>query len=146
MNKADAVIAAVLIVFGSSAFFVALGYPAGSRMLPMFYSATLAVLSLLLLVQSVLRPSRRTSGNIDEDSVEPARKVIMAVIFIAGYVALIPVLGFYFSTACFLVSFIVATRAARLSMALAVSAGTTCAIYAFFNILLKLQTPLGILF
>jgi uncharacterized membrane protein len=146
MSKSNAAVAGILIVFGSCAFFTAQKYPVGSRMLPMGYAAILTLLSGLFLIQSIFRPSSGKTAAASVEKTESLSRVIMVSTFIVIYIVLIPVMGFYFATACFLLFFMMATKAARFLTALAVSAVTICALFAFFNLLLKLQTPSGILF
>lgn len=145
MNKPDGAAAIFLMIFGGGAFAVARTYPIGSRMFPMFYAATLFVLALLLLFQSICR-SRHRSESSDTVGAEPFRKVFSVLFFILLYITLIPYIGFYLSTLCFLFASILLSHAAKPLASIVVSIGTTGAIYLFFDMLLKLQTPAGIFF
>lgn len=139
MDKSNLFVSAGLTVFGISASFAALNYPEGSRMLPLFYSALLVLLSGALLLQSMPKNPKKA-----DSETEPLGKVLKVVIFVASYIFLIPHLGFYSSTACFLLFFMVATRAARFCKALIVSGVATLVIYAFFELFLRVPAPQGL--
>ena len=149
MNKKDAVIAAGLCLFGIAACIKAFEYPQGTRMFPAAYAMLLAFFSSLLFIKSFFfsaaNGANQAGEKIEEgiEGNEPYSKVLMVVLIVLGYVILIPNLGFYSSTACFLFLTTGVTKAARLLTALAVSVVTTGILYAFFDFFLRVPAPRG---
>lgn len=122
---------------------MAAGYPAQSRMIPYLYSTALIGFSLLLGLQTLRKAGRKAKENSAEKE-EPILRVFLIIGMIFGYIASIQVLGFYSSTALFLLVFMGVMRAASLFVSLAVSAGTSVAVYCFFETLLKIPVPKGL--
>lgn len=118
-------------------------YPAQSRMIPYVYSTALIVFSLLLGLKTFVNRGKKAEEEISAKE-EPIFKVFLIIGMIFGYIASIQVLGFYTSTALFLLVFMGVMRAASLFVSLAVSAGTSIAVYFFFETMLNIPVPEGL--
>jgi hypothetical protein len=145
MKKTDVAIAGVTICVGLAAFIKAWDYPAQSRMIPLIYSSALMTVSFLFALRTVL--SRKTPETADGHmQKEPLPKVFLVMGVILGYIASIQVLGFYSSTALFLLLFMGILRAAPLFVAAIISLATPAIVYFFFEKMLHIPVPGGIFF
>lgn len=145
MNKADLVISVIMICTGAGAMIKAAGYPVQSKMIPYIYSGALIVFSLFLAFTTLAKRGETPQ----EDPVikeEPIKRVMIIIALVFAYITSIEVLGFYSSTALFLLVFMGVMRAASLIVSLFVSAGTAVVVYFFFETLLKIPVPSGLYF
>jgi putative tricarboxylic transport membrane protein len=145
MKKSDLGIPAVMICTGIAALIKAGAYPAQSRMMPSIYGVALIAFSLLLGLKALA--SRENDADKDPAmEEEPLSRVFLVVALILGYITSIQALGFYSSTALFLLLFMSLMRAASLRISLAVAATTSLVVYFFFERLLTIPVPEGIFF
>jgi hypothetical protein len=112
-------------------------------MIPYVYSTALIIFSLLLGLKTLMKPGKKTEEDTTAKD-EPILRVLLIGAMIFGYIMSIQVLGFYTSTALFLIIFMGVMRAASLFVSLAVSAGTSVAVYFFFETLLNIPVPEGL--
>jgi hypothetical protein len=141
-NKRDIIISVVLIFLGIIAIVAAQNYPKQSRVIPVIYSSLLIMLSLFLLVKSFkLDPKKK---NLDLN--EPYKKFFVVATAILIYILAIRFLGFYSSTFVFMVVFMILLKAARLKTVLLISITTIGLIYLFFDMMLHIPIPGGIIF
>ncbi|WP_367338280.1 tripartite tricarboxylate transporter TctB family protein [Aminivibrio sp.] len=143
MKKSDLIISVIMICTGIGAMIKAADYPAQSRMIPYVYSTALIIFSLLLGLKTLMKPGKKTEEDTTAKD-EPILRVLLIGAMIFGYIMSIQVLGFYTSTALFLIIFMGVMRAASLFVSLAVSAGTSVAVYFFFETLLNIPVPEGL--
>ena len=145
MKKADLLVSIVMICTGIGAFLKASDFPGESRLMPYIYSALLILVALLIGLRALL-----AKGGTDEEDPawkdEPIPRVLLVMGHVLGYVASIQMLGFYASTTLFILVFMGVFHAASLWTSVAVSLGTSAAVYFFFEVLLHIPVPKGILF
>lgn len=143
MKITDLVISVIMMLTGAGALIKASGYPAQSKMIPYIYSSALILFSLILAFRTLSRRSEIPQ----EDPVqkeEPIGRVFLVIGMVFAYIASIEILGFYTSTALFLLIFMGVMRAASLIVSLAVSSGTAIVVYVFFETLLNIPVPVGL--
>jgi len=144
MKKSDIGVSVVMICTGISALVKSSDYSEQSRMIPYIYSTALIAFSLLLGLKALMHRGENLEDPVTKD--EPLYRVLLVVGMILGYIASIQVIGFYTSTALFLLIFMGLMRAASLPVSLAVSAGTALVVYFFFETMLNIPVPQGMFF
>ena len=113
----------------------------GAGFFPMWYGGIMLVLSLVLVVQSVLRPSAAS-----QIAWKDVWRALTAWIAFVVCIALMPVVGFAISFAL-LVGFVVKVMCAeRLRTAVIVAVAGSAGFYALFELALDLSLPKGLLF
>lgn len=142
MKKRDFLIAVVLIIFSAAAIIAAQEYPQESRVMPNVYSALLIILSMFLIKRSL--KNNETEKETGEHA--PYRKFFMVTASILLYIILVRFLGFYSSTLIFMLSFMFMVKAAKTITVIIISLSTTGLIYTFFDLMLHIPIPRGLLF
>jgi putative tricarboxylic transport membrane protein len=113
----------------------------GAGFFPMWYGGVMLALSLLLVVQSVVRPSAAT-----QIAWKDVWRALTAWVAFVACIALMPVAGFVVSFAL-LVAFIVKVMCAqKLRTAIIVAVAGSAGFYLLFEIALDLSLPHGIWF
>ena len=113
----------------------------GAGFFPMWYGGIMLVLSLVLVVQSVFRPSAAS-----QIAWKDVWRALTAWIAFVVCIALMPVVGFAISFAL-LVGFIVKVMCAeKLRTAIIVAVVGSAGFYALFELALDLSLPKGLLF
>ena len=135
-------IAAILIICGVAAIVAAQEYPKESRVMPTVYSALLIFLSMFLIKRSL--KNNKTEKETGEHA--SYRKFFMVTASILLYIILVRFLGFYSSTLIFLLSFMFMLKAAKTITVIIISLSTTGLIYTFFDLMLHIPIPRGLLF
>jgi hypothetical protein len=140
----------IAVVFGSEA----MGYPIEARRLPVLLAWIVGGLSVLMMLEEVLKWRRRRRAAAGDataipaaDLVEPAHPVVWSALLpftvtIAAYIALIPIAGYLVTTVSFLAGVLLVSRVVRPLTAVAVALGVTGAIWVIFIWLLRLPIPL----
>ncbi len=115
----------------------------GIAFLPFTMSLAIGALSAALLV-SILRGRAEIP---DKPVFQPGgrSRVFIVVALLMGYVLLIELLGYVFSTFLYLVATIIFLRRERIFSAVLVSCGLTIFLYAIFRLWLKSPLPTGFL-
>lgn len=145
MKKADLLVSVVMICTGIAAFLKASDFPGESRLMPYIYSSLLVLVAILIGLRALLGKG----GAEVEDPAwkdEPIPRVFLVMGLILGYIASIQMLGFYTSTTLFILVFMGVFHAASLWTSAVVSLGTSVTVYFFFEVLLHIPVPKGILF
>jgi len=113
----------------------------GAGFFPLWYGGLMVVLSLLLVLGAVLKPSRKAEVRWPDVS----RAVVAWIAFVAC-VALMPFLGFAVSFAL-LTAFVVKVMCGeKMRTALVVAVVGSAGFYALFELALDLSLPRGMLF
>ncbi len=140
------VTAAVAIGVGVGIYLLAVaGGDSEAYLFPKLTGLAMVAFAAMLLIEQIYRPdTQEETANI------PWRTIIPALVIFAAYVYVAEDLGFYVSSfiVFFLITSIYAPELRSLAgwiKRLAVSLAFIGAIYAIFGLLLKVQTPKGIL-
>ena len=144
MKKADIGIALIMACVGGAALITATEYPEETRMLPTIYSCALIALSAALGFSAFFK--KNPDAAKEASGKEPLPKVLLVMFLIFGYIASVQVLGFYSSTALFLLIFMGILKAARWHVTVLISLLVPLSIYLFFSLLLKIPVPAGLFF
>jgi putative tricarboxylic transport membrane protein len=137
-----------IIIIGISGYFYSMtrAFPqnqmqdTGPDFMPKIYCGFLILLSFILLIKEVI------SKNKEEKEEQTILYAVGAMAMILIYLVLIPLTGFYLSTAAIIVGFLLFTKVKNLYTLVAVPLGTIAFIYFFFEKLLSVSLPLGALF
>ncbi|PFG06791.1 tripartite tricarboxylate transporter TctB family protein [Bacillus sp. es.034] len=133
------------LFFVLSLDFPSVGQPkdVGPAFMPKLYAGFLVFFSLILLFQGLKKKLKSTNS---EPSYENMVLVACTMILTIGYVFLIPFLGFYLISFIFMALFLKFTRVKSILTILLVPAGSTLFIFIFFQKMLHVPVPTGILF
>jgi len=143
MKKHDFWVATIMIICGAAAIIAVQQYPSESRMMPMIYSVALILLSGLLFRRSLKREEKTERR---EEPLASYGKFFMVAAAILAYIFLISFLGFYSSTLIFMFLFMTMLRATNIFTVIIISLVTTGLIYVFFDLMLHIPIPGGLLF
>ncbi len=144
MKRADIVVSIMMFGVGVAAIVKASDFPEQSRLMPYIYSSLLILVAILLGLKAFFGRNAAPEDPAWKD--EPIPKVLLVMALILGYIVSIQIFGFYTSTAMFMFIFLGVMHAASLFVSLGVSVGTSAAVYYFFEVLLRIPIPRGILF
>ncbi len=144
MKKADIVVSIMMFGVGIAAILKASDFPEQSRLMPYIYSSLLILVAILLGLRAFFGRNAAPEDPAWKD--EPIPRVFLVMALVLGYIVSIQILGFYTSTALFMLVFLGVMHAASLFVSLGVSVGTSVAVYYFFEILLHIPIPRGLLF
>lgn len=110
----------------------------GAQFMPRVYVGLLIFLSLLMIIKSI------KDKNKEKSSYSKSTFIVMALLSI--YILVMPYLGFYISTPIFIFILLRYLKIENRIIYLGIPIGMTAFIYVFFNILLKVSLPMGIIF
>jgi putative tricarboxylic transport membrane protein len=151
VKKADTVIAFMLLAFcGFYAFLTAklpdrnLPNTLGSAFMPWVLTASLSLLSVLLLLKGLLG-SASTKGPAKTSGKE-GWGVFLPAAVILGYIQAIDLLGFLWATPFFVAILMRISGSRKWTELLLVSILTTVGIYLFFQEIFRVQLPAGTIF
>jgi hypothetical protein len=146
MEKArfqDLCIGILVLIVSAVAYAGALEMPEDTQVYTNTVIALFAFLGSLLIVFSLVNRNKPGGAAL---SVNTIKNPAITVVFVAVYLALITVLGFYFSSVVFLVTYMLFLGARKpKSMAIAI-VGMLTFIYFVFTVQLKVPLPRGIFF
>ncbi|MCA0205273.1 MAG: tripartite tricarboxylate transporter TctB family protein [Proteobacteria bacterium] len=134
----DATLGLLFVALGLAAAWQAAGYRGASGTYPLVLGLSLAALGLLLALKSFWRGAKVPRPLVDH----PGR-VAVTVAIGAGYLALVPVLGFYAASALVAVLLPVALGFRRPVYTLLAAAGFMAVVWLVFTGLLAKPLPTG---
>jgi putative tricarboxylic transport membrane protein len=151
VKKADTVIAFMLLAFcGFYAFLTAklpdrnLPNTLGSAFMPWVLTASLLLLSILLLLKALFG-SVNAKGPA-KASREEGWGIVLPAAVILGYIQAIDLLGFLWATPVFVAILMLISGSRKWTELLLVSILTTVGIYLFFQEIFRVQLPAGTIF
>lgn len=115
--------------------------PVGPSFMPRVYSVLLIMLGLLLIMN--LFKNNEAANSIDRKNL---KNVLFSMLLVLMYIILIRYIGFYISTLLFSISFLLFSRVRNKYVIISLPIGIITVIFIFFDKLLKVAIPLGILF
>lgn len=124
---------------------LALDFPAGGNQFPLFISVCVVVLGSLMVVKTALRPARyrrRVDAGLSRDAWRPLAVLAFAIL----YVLAILHLGYYVSTAAFLLLVPIYAGFNRPVPVAGAAAMCIAFIYGLFGFALQVNLPSGMLF
>lgn len=133
-------------------FFILTGsFPKESSYFPRFFTCMLILISALIIWQGVQKTRHLQKGEMAETGDVPItfgelRLPMLGIVGIGGYIAAIPILGFFVSTGLFLIAYMWCLKIRRIPVLLISTFAVEAFIYVLFVIQLKLAMPSGILF
>lgn len=146
----DAVSALVVLAICAVGIYATLDYPARAAEWPMWMWGILAVMSVILLFNSLRRPAVEASAAqaaADDGAKRRLRvRVAINIALVFAYVALVSILGFYVTTGVYLCVHMFYLGIRPMWKILVVAAGTLVALYAMFEYFLGVLIPHGLLF
>jgi len=150
--KNEKVIGSVIFLIISGLFFVlSMDFPTvavttdvGPAFMPRMYTVFLALLSIVLLIQGIKEKIKKEKYSITNYENIGLVLIIMALTVV--YVFLIPYLGFYLVSLIFIITFLFISRVKKLWTILFVSIFTNVFVFVFFEKLLAVPIPVGMLF
>lgn len=150
--KNEKVIGSVVFLIISGLFFVlTLDFPTvaatadvGPSFMPRIYSFFLALLAIILLIQGIRENIKKEKDSVT--TYENIGLVLIIMLLTTVYVFLIPYLGFYLVSLVFIILFLLISRVKKISSIILVSIFTNVFIYVFFERLLHVPIPMGMLF
>src|SRR5699024_6487567 len=123
---------------------VAVTTDVGPAFMPRMYTVFLALLSIVLLIQGIKEKIKKEKYSITNYENIGLVLIIMALTVV--YVFLIPYLGFYLVSLIFIITFLFISRVKKLWTILFVSIFTNVFVFVFFEKLLAVPIPVGMLF
>lgn len=147
MQKWNILLGGVLLVGSVALFFHTKTIEPEPRLFPQILVVSLIIMSVLLLAQSILAPSKESSAVIFEKW--PALTMTLVIIFTFAYIFSVEILGFYASTFLFMTGmpiFLQRKRTGKFCLqCLVISVVFTAVMMAVFYKLLVVSTPAGIM-
>ena len=147
--KNEKIITSIIVTVFASLFLVlTFSFPEnrardiGPGLLPQIYSVALYILAIALFIQG-LRDNQRSK---QVSSSQNFLLVFLSMVVVAVYVFLIPYLGFYLITPIIVAILLKITRIKSILTLTLVPIGTTVFILVFFEKILKVPVPSGVLF
>jgi hypothetical protein len=117
-----------------------------AALMPRMLAVLIMLLSVIMVMQGLAARRRMIrDGRKEEIPVINVTLVTLFLFFIAAYVVLIEVLGYFVATPLFVVGTYMFLRAMKLRNALFAAAGFCALVYGVFVTLLHLPVPLGLL-
>jgi len=114
----------------------------GSGFLPFWSGATLGVLAILMLIQSLRHDQSSTAGEVQEEAT--LRPITLVLVSLVGYILLLKCLGFVVTTVLF-VGFLLKTIERKgWMLTICVSLAVALGCYIIFERLLGSELPEGI--
>jgi putative tricarboxylic transport membrane protein len=138
---------AVFYLFKTTKLAIWKGTTLGPGFFPLLLGIALVALTILLLVKATLA-TKAHSLSLSERFF-PSRSGLLRLLYLIGalvlYVSTLQPLGYLLSTLLFLCVLFWAWDPKRPGLAIAVAVGTVLCSYVFFDLLLKVQLPKGLL-
>jgi putative tricarboxylic transport membrane protein len=138
---------AVFYLFKTTKLAIWKGTTLGPGFFPLILGIALVALTILLLIKATLA-TKDYSLSVPEGFF-PSRSGLLKVLYLIGalvvYVLTLQPLGYLLSTLLFLCVLFLAWDPKRPGLAIAVAVCTVLCSYVFFNLLLKVQLPKGLL-
>ncbi len=138
---------AVFYLFKTTKLAIWKGTTLGPGFFPLILSIALVALTILLLVKATLA-TKEHSLSLPKGFF-PSRSGLLKLIYLTGalvvYVLTLQPLGYLLSTLLFLCVLFLAWDPKKPGLAIVVAVGTVLCSYVFFNLLLKVQLPKGLL-
>jgi len=141
----------IFFVFAGLFFILTLDFPTvgqpkdvGPAFMPRVYASFLVFFSLILLIQGIKARSKKETDSepLYQNMAVVAGTMLLTVVF----VFLIPYLGFYLISIIFMMIFLKITKVKSIWTIIFVSIGTNLFIFTFFEKMLNVPVPAGLLF
>ncbi len=150
MNKRlhpDVVISIIGLIFAAVMLFQIHGYPDDVKMFPSIFLYLFMLFMAIVLVRGIKRSVHTEGVSKKEFWCSPAviHNPIITAVLVIIYVTLIYFLGFYISTALFMLITMLYYGSRKWMINLAVTTGMLIFCYVLFEILLSVQLPAGII-
>lgn len=113
----------------------------GPAVMPRIYAAILFILGGIVVVQGLMAKKRE-----EEENEKTLGYAVISMVFVLVFLILIPVIGFYISTALLVVGLLLFSKVRNYILLISVPVGTVLFIYVCFEKLLKVAIPAGSLF
>lgn len=146
--KNEKIITSVIVFLVASLFlFLTFDFPenkvrdVGPAFLPKMYVYALYLLCVSLFIQGL-----RERRNTDQLKMNNMLLVFLSMVITVVYVFFIPYLGFYLITLVAMLALLLLTRVKNYLTLILVPAGTALFIFVFFEKMLKVPVPAGMLF
>lgn len=144
MKTPNIIISIISIIFGVLVYVFTLDFPqltgsdSGPAFMPRIYAIFIMIFGISLLVKSIFFSN--------EEANPISKKVLIYILMFIIYICLIPLIGVYGSTVLFLVFMLWFSQVRRLVVLIAVPAGAVLFIFLFFQQLLNVPIPGGLLY
>jgi putative tricarboxylic transport membrane protein len=150
MGKADITVGVLMLALCGFAFSQALQFPGsesvvgglGPAFFPLFVITGMAILGLVVLIRGLVTMAKPKAADL---SLGMLRTPALLLCIVAAYVMLMGLAGFSVSTPLFLIGVMLIWRVQWTKAAL-VGLGLTLILYIFFQKVLRIPLPSGILF
>ena len=151
MKKVNIVIAVILILFGLFYAYLTINLPdrnlpntLGSSFMPWLLVSCLFGLSLLLLLQTIIKGSAETCDY--QISIKEGAGIFWLSIIVIGYIYSLDFIGFLLATPVFLAILMLLTGARSWKQIAVTSTAVTIGIYLFFQKVFQIILPAGEIF
>jgi|SRR5690625_2958059 len=130
-------------------FLESLNYPDTAARLPQLLIIIIALLSILMFVQTYFR--ERRNNKEEKDEIEKVtgkinvKRVVIFVTIIAAYIFLIETMGYFIITPVFIFISLIYLKATNVFVSIVLSIGFTAFVFGLFNMFLNIPIPMGIL-
>lgn len=144
VERSDELAAVALLALSGGVFWVSRDYPTGptitpgSAFFPRLIAGGIALLAVLLLLQSAVRESPAHAVSLGD-----AVRVVVPMVALGGYVAAMPVVGFLETTVAFLVVLMAYSGVTRPRVLVPVSVGVGVVLQYVFVQFLRVPLPEG---
>jgi len=141
----DRIISIILLIFCVLYFYLSLSLSIQSKTYPQIIILLLSFLSIVLLTIATFKGEKKIENKNNKEKIITSRVFCVFIITLV-YIFLIEKIGFYIDTEIFLVGLIYFLGVRNLKIVFFVPLLFTFFLFIIFRLLLRIPTPIGILF
>lgn len=146
--KQDKFIAIILLLILGPAYYMTYSFPPRSAIFPRAFIVITAILAVVLLIQAIYKEKKNMplkAGEAAQYTPAQRYRLFLAVTITIFYLVIIPVLGYFVTTAVYMFVLMTLLKKDKLVTHVIVTVCTTLVLYGVFGVLLKIWLPRGIL-
>lgn len=148
MKKINYILALIVITLALIFYFWGNAFSDDAKQWPQFFSITLVILSILLIIDTTIKPDREKETDQNNNEIKPKiydTKVFYTVGLLLMYVLIMGSLGFLLTTPIFLALLLWFINYRSLGKLITISLGTTVGLVVVFQFILGVPIPQGVL-
>lgn len=141
----DRMISLILMLFCGLSYYLSFSFSGEARAYPHFMIFCLFFFSLILFVGTFINSKKKEKENSSKSKIDISRILNIGILTVA-YIVLLNKIGFYSSTAIYLLCAMFLLGIKNIKLLLFVTGIFLLLLYSIFNVFLQLPKPEGILF
>ncbi|NBI07103.1 tripartite tricarboxylate transporter TctB family protein [Senegalia massiliensis] len=135
------IITSLFFYFNTSSFKKLDNQVIGADFMPKLYAILLIALGIILIIQNY-----KKEENKEENKESYYKYSLITMVLLLIYIIIIPILGFYSSTILLVLSLLLFSKTQNKIILITIPIATSLFIFLFFDILLNVAMPTGLIF